>query len=230
MATPCIGTPFDSLSEFGTAHRYRHDTILFEQGFPAEAVYAIEEGSVALSRAESDGSTVVVGIRTKGSLVGDAAALATQAHFATAQAMTDCRVRQITAHDFRQRLKSDTAFSSWMHVHQSRELQDQAARIASLGGLTARQRLERFLADALKLAASPLDGPRRITPPIKNADLAAIIVTTPEHLSRLLRQLEFDGLIRREHGWIVALRPEALGQTRNIAVLSSQRNHEGGLA
>jgi CRP-like cAMP-binding protein len=47
-------------------------------------------------------------------------------------------------------------------------------------------------------------------PPIRRGDLAAVVGTTPEHLSRLLKELEEAGIIRREDGWLVVLEPAAL--------------------
>jgi CRP-like cAMP-binding protein len=127
--------------------------------------------------------------------------------------LTECVVRQVPAHELRARIELDPKVSWCLHLHQSRELWDTVSAMAALGGLNARRRLEMFLAQALPHPPpDPVAGaaPCRIMPPIRRGDLAAVIGTTPEHLSRLLKDLEEAGIIRREDGWLVVLEPAAL--------------------
>jgi CRP-like cAMP-binding protein len=207
------------LLRLGTSHRYRCDTVLFEQHQPAEAVYLIEDGLVKVSRAEENGSQVLVALRGPGSLLGDASAILADCHSTSAQAITNCLVRQIPATELRRHIKMDADLSWCIHVLQSHELQNQAARVASIGGLPARRRLEGFLAWALDHQSVPTGSARRIMPALRRSELAAILVTTPEHLSRLLTALEGDGLIRREHGWLIAVRPEDLARRRGTSTV-----------
>jgi CRP-like cAMP-binding protein len=220
MDRPTIGDHADTLRQIGTTHRYPHDTVLFEQGSPADCVYLVEEGYVKVSRSEEDGAETVVGLRAAGWLLGEAAALLGEPYDASAVALTDCRVRQIQIREFRDRLRTSSDFSWHVHLLQSRETHEQAVRIASVGGLPTRRRLEDFLADVL--ASNGLlthTAPQRLSPPLKHSDVAAIVVTTPEHLSRLLKKLEQEGLIRRDHGWLVAVRPSAFGSRRTTSRL-----------
>jgi CRP-like cAMP-binding protein len=88
--------------------------------------------------------------------------------------------------------------------------------LSSLGGLSARRRLESFIADVLiRQGDAEGDRPVRIRPPLRLLDVAAAIMTTPVHLSRLLRELEEEGMLRRERGWLIAPRPDKLlGRSR----------------
>ena len=201
----------DPLRQLGTTHRYPRDTMLFEQGSAANCVYLVEQGYVKVSRAEEDGSEIVVGLRSEGWLLGEASALLGETHHSTAVALTDCRVLQIQLRELRDGLRPSSELSWRLLLLQSREIHDQAVRIASIGGLSARRRLENFLADLLSSSGTSSNASsQRLSPPIKHSDVAAAVVTTPEHLSRLLKQLEEEGLIRRDQGWLVAIRPRAL--------------------
>jgi hypothetical protein len=46
-------------------------------------------------------------------------------------------------------------------------------------------------------------GPVRVALPLRYTELARAIVTTRQHLARVLKQLEDDDLIRRQKGWLV---------------------------
>jgi CRP-like cAMP-binding protein len=198
------------LEQFGTARTYRRQTTLFEQNSPSEVVYLLKEGYVKLCRAEECGSGIGVGLRHRGSLLGHAAAILDEQHSATAQTLTDCQVREIPAKLFRHSVRLNPDLSWRLHLLQSREIQNRTVRIASIGGLSARRRLERFLAEALMLQEPAASGPPRLTPPLRHVDLAAMVAVTPEHLSRLLRRLENDGVILRDRGWLIALHLDAL--------------------
>jgi CRP-like cAMP-binding protein len=43
--------------------------------------------------------------------------------------------------------------------------------------------------------------------PLKLKELAQLIAITPEHLSRLLRELEQQGVISRNKGWLIMTDP-----------------------
>jgi CRP/FNR family transcriptional regulator len=186
--------------------------VLFEQGSPSDNVYVIESGYVKLSREEGGGRRVVIGIRTADAILGCASVVLSVPFWTTAESLTECRVRQVPANELRARIKLDPKVSWHLHLHQSRELSDTVSAMAALGGLNARRRLEMFLAQALPSPPNPIAGttPCRIMPPIRRGDLAAVVGTTPEHLSRLLKELEEAGIIRREDGWLVVLEPAAL--------------------
>lgn len=92
-----------------------------------------------------------------------------------------------------------------------REIVKQSVHLAELGSLPVRRRLERLLLELAREAMrhSP-NIPVRITPPLKHYELAQAVMTTPPHLSRILSDLEQEGLVRRYRGWIVLPDPTRL--------------------
>jgi CRP-like cAMP-binding protein len=94
---------------------------------------------------------------------------------------------------------------------QSREAFDNVARIAQLGCVPARQRLEHLLRLLIKAQAVRAPGEAvRLELPLKNWETAQLIAVTPAYLSRLLNQLERAGLLRRRAGWIIVPEPHKL--------------------
>ena len=138
--------------------------------------------------------------------------------------MTSCAVRRLSRDAFLE-LMGDQPGLSW-HVHRmhSRELLSQFHHMADLGIKTARQRLERVLR-RLAAVTKPNGGSGeiRLVSPLKRWELASLIAVTPEHLSRLLRRLRDDGVIRVHKGWIVIpdLQRLASDDTEGFGVLTT---------
>jgi predicted transcriptional regulator len=48
--------------------------------------------------------------------------------------------------------------------------------------------------------------------PLKHREIAQLIAVTPQHLSLVLRQMEVEGTIRREKGWVIVRNYQRLYQ------------------
>ena len=190
---------------------YRGGAELYRQGAVADEVFFVERGLVKLTRAEEDGQELIVDLRFPGSLLGVAPALTRRRHPLTAVALTKSHVRRVEAKAFCRLLQSDTRFS-W-HVHQlsGHEISHHLARVAQLGCLTARHRLEQLFRQLITADGTPaVSRDFLLRMPLKQWEVAQLIAVTPAYLSRLLNQLELEGLIRRERGAFAIPEPRRL--------------------
>jgi CRP/FNR family transcriptional regulator len=196
-------------------------TRLFRQGAPADEVYIIDDGVVKLTRLEEHGE-VIMGLRRREWVLGAAAVLLEQPYAATAITVTPCQMRRMSARNFRHLMKTNPEFSWQVHLMHSREVYDQMAGMVKLACLSARQRLEHFLWESI----SAQDGAEPHTPiwlqsPLKHLEIAQLIVVTPEHLSRLLKELEQDGLLRRQKGWVIIQDPRKLWHLPDVISINT---------
>ena len=183
---------------------YPVGTVLMEQGGDPGDVFYVEEGLAKLVRTGPDGREQILGLRGPGWFLGAALVLTFRAHPASAVAVTPCRLRRLTRQAFLDLMAKHEALSWHVHQMHSREVLSQFQQMADLGTATSRQRLERFLRRFT--GAGPANGNGggvRLTLPLKRWELASLLAVTPEHLSRLLRQLRDDGVIRVTNGTIV---------------------------
>ena len=183
---------------------YPVGAVLMQQGGEPGDVFYVEEGLAKLVRTGSDGREQILGLRGAGWFLGAALVLVLRVHPASAVAVTPCRLRRLTRQAFLDLMVKHEALSWHVHQMHSREVLSQFQQMADLGTATSRQRLERILR-RLTGAVSPSrnDDEVRLSLPLKRWELASLIAITPEHLSRLLRQLRNDGLIRINKGYIV---------------------------
>jgi CRP-like cAMP-binding protein len=55
--------------------------------------------------------------------------------------------------------------------------------------------------------------PDSFSVPLTNQELAELLVITPEHLCRVLKEMEQKGLVRRDNGSLIVADPAGLMQT-----------------
>jgi CRP-like cAMP-binding protein len=194
-----------ALRAVGFSQAYPQAVSLFEQGTPVEAISVVEEGLVKLLRWEHRGEAVTVGIRFSGGPLGTAAAMLRAPHPVTAETLTRCRILSIPVENFLQLVTTNGHVSSDLHHIHAQELFECFAQLGGLGALSTRERLLRLIGEvvAAEHPSAAATGPLRIALPLRYTELARAIVTTRQHLSRVLKQLEDENLIRRDKGWLV---------------------------
>ena len=203
---------------------YPVGAVLMRQGCDPGDVFYVEEGLAKLVRTGADGREQILGLRGAGWFLGAALVLAFRAHPASAVALTPCRLRRLTRQAFLDLMAKHEGLSWHVHLMHSREVLSQFQQMADLGTATSRQRLERFLRRFTDAAAPNRNGGGvRLALPLKRWELASLIAVTPEHLSRLLRQLRDDGVIRVYDGTIVVpdVRRLAAGDAEGGGVLTT---------
>jgi CRP/FNR family transcriptional regulator len=182
-------------------------TELFTQGSPSHGVFCLHSGLAKLINLGRDGDEFIVGLRSSGWILGAAAVMIQEPYPVTAVTVTPCCLHFIPSADFRRLVDLDAEFARHLLQLYSREVYDQTSQMAMLGTLKARQRLERLLA---QLIPPHEQNETRLKLPLKFEEVAQLIAVKPEHLSRVLKQLEDEGLIRRDKGWIIVSDPQRL--------------------
>lgn len=206
------------------AQLYPAGTVLVRQGSEPGGIFFIDDGLAKLVRIDANGREQILGLRGPGWILGAAFVLVGRAHPASAVALTACTSRRLSRESFLTMMETQPAFSWHVHRMHSREVLSQFHHMADLGVRTARQRLERVLR-RLATATNPDGGVKdvRLVSPLKRWELASLIAVTPEHLSRLLRQLRDAGVIRVRKGWILIsdLRELAADDADGFGVLTT---------
>lgn len=205
-----------ALASLGPLQRYPPAIELFKQSSQAQDLYLIEHGLVKVTRFNQEGRELILGLRSPGWVLGVASVILRKPHPASAFTLTTCHLRRIPAQSFTDLLRRDPYLSWYFHQLQSREIYSQIAHMEGLGFLSARQRLEQLLWQLVSTQmpgnaqGEDLRGETRLNVPLKLSEIAELIAITPEHLSRVLKQTEAEGLLRREKGWIIIYDPKKL--------------------
>ena len=100
----------------------------------------------------------------------------------------------------------------------SQEIFNYGKTFTNLACLPAIDRLKRLLYEIMMEIKHPLGVKDKVKLifPLKHKELAQMTAVAPEHLSRLLKQLERNGIITREKGLLVLNNSQSLTQESGI--------------
>jgi len=178
-------------------------TELFQQGTVAKEVYFIDQGAIKLVYVDANGKEVIIGLRSSGWLLGAPEVILAEAHPVTAVTLTRCCLYRVNSETFRLLSKHNASLSTYLQQVYSREIYRQMMRIAELKCCSARERLEHLLRRLIpELEKRDPEKEIWLQVPLKHSEIAQLISVTPEHLSRLLKLMEQDGIIGRKGGWL----------------------------
>lgn len=190
---------------------------LIRQGGSPHGVYVIARGHVKLSSIDQDGRELIVGLRSEGSMLGACAVILHRVYRISATAITECALRYLSAELFNRLLTDDVEFSRLVRLDQSRECYGLVTNIAQLGCASAVGRFEGLL--RALISGMPLNEQRRglrLELPLKHWEVAQLIAITPEHLSRIVRKMQQDGILEWKKSRITIFDPHRLQRQTNL--------------
>jgi CRP/FNR family transcriptional regulator, cyclic AMP receptor protein len=186
------------------AQTYPKSIELFSQGQMLDEVLHVDSGWVKLSATDRTGRERILELAFGGMWLGTAAVISRTPSPVSAVTCTAARLARIPAAEFRALLERDPDVSRQIHEMHARELCRHVHRLLDLTSLTSRERLERVMCHFIAaLELQPTDHGTRLNIPLQHRELAELILVTPEHLSRLLTQMEREGVIQRDKGWLL---------------------------
>ncbi len=179
-------------------------------GDPAEWVYFVRSGRVKIVRTSRSGAESIVGIRTAGDVFGELTSVDEGRRSTSAVAVEPVEADALAAPAFGAALEGDTAIARAFARGVARRLAAAEHELAELMGKNVPGRL----VDALgRLAAehgiAEPDGTIRIGLNLTHKDLADLIGTSRETLTKELGVLADVGLLRVAHKTVTLVQPQA---------------------
>jgi CRP/FNR family transcriptional regulator, cyclic AMP receptor protein len=167
--------------------------IIFEQGDPADSVIYIKSGKIKVTVISKEGNEAVVAILGEDEFVGEGCLIGQTKRLATASAMTDCTVMNVSKTEIQRVLKDEPAFSQMFVTHVlERNARVQEDLVDQLFNSTEK-RLARVL---LLLANFGKQGrPEPIIAKISQETLAEMIGTTRSRVSHFMNKFRKLGFI-----------------------------------
>jgi CRP-like cAMP-binding protein len=170
--------------------------VLFRKDDAAIGLYAVEAGSIRLSRTDADGREITLHAAGPGDLFAEASLFSPKYH-CEAVAVTDARVRLYSKRALLAEFRRDPKAAGTFMAMLARELMALRTRLEQRNLRSASARVQHHL--ALNTGA---DG-RTVTLAGTVKDLAAELGLTHEALYRTLTKLESSGKIARAKGRII---------------------------
>ena len=174
----------------GKLKRYAEGSFLFQAEEKADGFYYVETGEIRVFKMDEQGRELEVARLGPGDFVGEAIAFVSGRFPFYAQAVKDSDVRYFDIQEVFRRIDSEASLARFFIELLAKKCVVLSNRVESLGLRTVRQRLVQYL-----LAHCYGSGHCLVELRIKKGDLAKLLGTISETLSRSLKQMQEEGLI-----------------------------------
>lgn len=215
-------TPADvqELSKLVRTKDYGVDAAIFFQGEPSDSLYMILKGSVKVTEASSEGREKILDILGPGEIFGELAMLDGHPRSATVTTCEPTELATIAHNDFRQFVSSRPEILWKVLGALCERLRKTSTGMLELSSREVPYRLLSALSElAEKHGQVAPDGSCLITLKLGVDDLAAMVGSSRDVVSRLLHRFEQDGLIElRKNKQIVV--PDSSALTRALEYAS----------
>ncbi|MBK6465850.1 MAG: Crp/Fnr family transcriptional regulator [Rhodobacter sp.] len=200
---PVAGAALSTLARSFTRRELDEGGTLYHQGVPSDGVYCVSRGLIAIRTFGPDGGSSLLRLAYPGDLVGYRAFLTGRGHRTEARALMPSRVCVVARHDAQRVVQACPAVLARLAERCADDLDRYQERIQEIARLPNKARLLRLL-DQLMTAHGEAEGDiRSMRLPISRRDLADVLGVQPETLSRLMKRLEAEGLLRSSGRMIV---------------------------
>jgi CRP/FNR family transcriptional regulator, dissimilatory nitrate respiration regulator len=182
------------LTEIGTEQRVEKGEILFFEGDECDGFYLVIEGQIKIYKLSADGKEKILHFFGVGEPVGEVAMFTGQAYPANAQAVERSRLLFFKKATFVRLIADSPSLSMNMMGILSRRLKRFAGQIEELSLKDVPARLAGYLV----LLIEEQQNNRQVTLSITKGQLASLLGTIPETLSRILLRMNQLGYISVE--------------------------------
>lgn len=176
-----------------TRRRLRAGDALFRQGEPPTGLYAVVHGRIALTARSARGRERVTEIIGAGRSFGEAVMFLDKPCIVAARALSDALVLHLAKDTVFAELERNPRFARRMLAGLSAKLH---ATVRELDTYALGSAERRFAAWLLRAAPPAQRGAASVTLPAAKKAVASRLNLSAEHLSRILRHLAAEGLIR----------------------------------
>ena len=200
----------DAILARAVVRRAERGEIIRRRGDPGTGMVIIVNGRVRISLVSEDGREVTLTMLGPGEVLGEMSLLDGSECSADATALDDCTLLAIDRTQFLRLLKSNSELCLQLMAVLFQRLRRANAALEDMALLDLSTRLGRLL---MRLAGDyGIPGPNgtRIELKMSQKDLSSLAGASREKVNRQLRQWEDEGIIGKDNGRIVILRPEAL--------------------
>ncbi len=194
----------EELASIAFSRQYEKNGLIFAEGDPGEGFHLVRSGRVKVFKLSQEGKEQILHVLWPGEPFGEVAVFAGMNYPAYAEALEKSETLFFRRGDFLNLLSSDPSLAMNMLAVLSLRLRQFAKMIEDLSLKEVPGRLAAYL-----LSVKPSDS-NRVRLHISKSQLANLLGTVPETLSRVLSRLQAEGVLRVEGREIEILDQEAL--------------------
>lgn len=190
---------------------YPKGSLLFVEGEAARGVFVLCSGKVKLTTSSSEGRTLIVRIAEKGEILGASSVLLAKAYEISAETVEPCQVNFIRTDEFMAWIQNDRDAMMSVARQLSGDYYAAQREIRSFGlAQTTTEKLARLVLDWCNAGGERTDKGIRLKVLLTHEEIAQMIGTTRETVTRLLTSLRTKKVLDIKGSTFNVVRPDAL--------------------
>jgi CRP-like cAMP-binding protein len=184
------------LDQVKSVREYQRGDVIFYENTPSFAIYCVCSGWVKLFKVGSRAERQVIRLLGPGDVIGHRALLADESYSATSEVIETSVICTIPKDPFKSMLLESPQLSLKVMGRLAQELRTSEEQLLILSQKSVQQRAARMLLLLRKKSPHRDDECVDLRIPLRRNEMAQMIGTTPESLSRTLRLLAERGILR----------------------------------
>lgn len=192
---------WSELNAFTTTARFERNEVIFSLGDAPDAMYLIESGRIKVSLLSNKGEEKIIGICGKGEVVGEVCLCNRGPRENQAVALETVDVTSFRVDELLRVLKDKPEMVFSLLMVFCTRIHDYQQQLASLAFDAVRGRLAKEMLRLGELSeGGPKKGPLELPVRLTHHELADLVSTTRDNVTRIMNEFRKDGLIdyRRE--------------------------------
>ena len=186
----------EELAQHLIERRFPKNATVVEEGLPGDYMYVIREGRAKVTKASEDGREKIMNFLEAGAFFGDMALLGDETRSASVKTLEDSVLLALSRRDFIDLLRQSPDLSLAVIEELANRLREtnEQARSLSFQGVEERTR---NLFDRIAREEDAAPG-HRITPALTHQQIADMVGTSRETVTRAIKQLKGSGWLSQE--------------------------------
>ncbi len=176
--------------------RYARNTTIVEEGLPGDYMYVIREGRVKVTKLSDEGREKILNFLDEGGFFGEMALLDRAPRIASVKTLKPVRLLALSRTDFLNALRTSPDLAMAVIQELVRRLREVDEQASSLSFQRVKERTKGLLR---RLAQESADDPeRRTTAALTHQQIADMIGTSRETVTRVVKELKQDGWLNQD--------------------------------
>jgi CRP/FNR family cyclic AMP-dependent transcriptional regulator len=176
--------------------RYPRNTTIVEEGLPGDYMYILREGRVKVTKLSEDGREKILDFLDVGAFVGEMALLERAPRSASVKTLSAVRVLALSRADFMGLLRKSPDLALAVIQVLSKRLRTVNDQASALSFQRVKDRTTGLLDRLAKDTTGA--GDRRATPALTHQQIADMIGTSRETVTRVVKELKGSGWLQQE--------------------------------
>ena len=187
------------LAQRATLKRFPKNSVLVNEGDDTDSLYIIQSGRVKIYLSDEDGKELVLSLIGPGDYFGEIALLDESPRSASVMSLEECKIYVLNKSQFEAFLKQDTAVCLRVMRGLTRRLRELTDNMRDMALMDVYGRIVKTLTNL----AEEQDGKLVITDKLTHKDLASMVGSSREMVSRIMKELSKGGYITVEKNRLI---------------------------